>query len=87
VIGFDINEQRVREYEGEQVINYLDPAEASGAIAKGQSNHDGLRAAGRTRAIMICVPTPLTANRDPDLSVTSRLTVERIRRKPFRPAS
>jgi len=70
VIGFDINEQRVQRITaGEQVINYLDPAAASEAIAKGQFEVTAdFARLGEPDAIMICVPTPLTANRDPDLS-------------------
>jgi len=70
VIGFDINADRVGAINaGSQVISYLDPAEMREAIAAGkfEATTDFARL-GEPDALSICVPTPLTRNRDPDLS-------------------
>lgn len=70
VIGFDVNQNRVDAINGgEQVISYLDPTEMREAIAAGtfEVTTDFARL-GEPDAMAICVPTPLTRNRDPDLS-------------------
>jgi UDP-N-acetyl-D-glucosamine dehydrogenase len=69
-IGFDLDSNKVeRLARGESYIAHL-PAEWIGA-----SVHEGrfeptadMRRLGEPDAILICVPTPLTDNRDPDLS-------------------
>lgn len=76
VIGFDINPGRVDAINGgEQVISYLDPAEMRSAIAAGKfmATADFNRL-GEPDALSICVPTPLTRNRDPDLSYVVETT-------------
>lgn len=76
VIGFDINPGRVDAINGgEQVISYLDPAEMRSAIAAGKftATADFSRL-GEPDALSICVPTPLTRNRDPDLSYVVETT-------------
>lgn len=70
VIGFDISQGRVDAINaGEQVISYLDPTEMREALAAGkfEATADFARL-GEPDALAICVPTPLTRNRDPDLS-------------------
>ncbi len=70
VIGFDVSQARVDAINnGEQVISYMDPAEMREAIAAGkfEATTDFTRL-GEPDAMAICVPTPLTRNRDPDLS-------------------
>ena len=70
VIGFDINHDRVAAINnGAQVISYLDPVEMRKAIAVGafEATTDFARLS-EPDALSICVPTPLTRNRDPDLS-------------------
>jgi UDP-N-acetyl-D-glucosamine dehydrogenase len=70
VVGFDVSQTRVEAINaGEQVISYLDPADMRDAIAAGQfeATTDFARL-GEPDALAICVPTPLTRNRDPDLS-------------------
>ncbi|GJD78585.1 UDP-N-acetyl-D-glucosamine dehydrogenase [Methylobacterium gregans] len=70
VTGFDINPDRVaRINAGEPVISHLDTAAMRAALATGRfrasTDMDGL---GRCDAVLICVPTPLTPQREPDLS-------------------
>ena len=70
VIGFDVSQPRVDAINGgEQVISYMDPTEMREAIAAGkfEATSDFARL-GEPDALAICVPTPLTRNRDPDLS-------------------
>ena len=70
VIGFDISPGRVKAINaGEQVINYIGPETTQQALASGrfEASTDFARLA-EPDAILICVPTPLTKNRDPNLS-------------------
>lgn len=70
VIGFDVSQPRVDAINGgEQVISYMDPTEMREALAAGkfEATSDFARL-GEPDALAICVPTPLTRNRDPDLS-------------------
>ena len=78
VIGFDINAARVDDINhGRQVIRYIPAAESADAIGSGR-----LRATTdfssivEADAILICVPTPLTRHREPDLSYIVRTTTE-----------
>ena len=69
VIGFDINPGRVKAINaGEQVINYIGPEATRKALAskRFEASTDFARLA-EPDAILICVPTPLTKNRDPNL--------------------
>jgi UDP-N-acetyl-D-glucosamine dehydrogenase len=70
VLGFDIDAQRVdRVNRGETVIKHLDGSMLAGAIERKQfeATADPGRLA-EADAILICVPTPLTRHREPDLS-------------------
>ncbi|MFB3880145.1 MAG: nucleotide sugar dehydrogenase [Armatimonadota bacterium] len=70
VTGFDVDRRKVDELTaGRSYIKHI-PADAVGElIAEGSltASHDFARLA-EPDAILICVPTPLTANREPDLS-------------------
>lgn len=81
VLGFDISERRVSAINAaEQVISYIGPEVMQGAIAGGrfEATTDFTRLS-EPDAILICVPTPITRNRDPDLSFVER-TAETISR-------
>ncbi|MCA6304834.1 MAG: nucleotide sugar dehydrogenase [Phenylobacterium sp.] len=70
VLGFDINPARVEAIlAGRRVINYLPPEALPGALATGRldATTDFARLA-EADAVILCVPTPVTRNRDPDLS-------------------
>jgi UDP-N-acetyl-D-glucosamine dehydrogenase len=70
VLGFDIDAGRVERINaGETVIKHIDGALIFGAIEKGlfEATADFARLA-EADAILICVPTPLTRHREPDLS-------------------
>ena len=70
VLGFDINPSRVAAIgAGRQVINYLDPSLMRTALDAGQfSATTDFSRLSEADAVIICVPTPVTRNRDPDLS-------------------
>ena len=81
VVGFDINAQRVKAINaGEQLISYISADTMKAGIADGRfaATEDFSRLA-EADAIMICVPTPITRHRDPDLSYVSN-TAETISR-------
>lgn len=70
VMGFDVNPDRVaRINAGEPVIAHLDTAAMRAALAGGAFRATGdMAALTQADAILICVPTPLTRQREPDLS-------------------
>ncbi len=70
VIGFDINPERVaRINAGEPVIGHLDTAALGAARATGRFRAStDMAELALPDAILICVPTPLTPQREPDLS-------------------
>ena len=79
VLGFDINVGRVAAINaGEQVISYIGVDVMKGALKSDRfevtTDFDRLAEAD---AILICAPTPITRNRDPDLSFV-RATIERF---------
>lgn len=69
VLGFDIDDQRIAELNaGESPIKHI-PSKDIAAMAAGgfQATSDFSRIA-EVEAIIICVPTPLSRHREPDLS-------------------
>jgi UDP-N-acetyl-D-glucosamine dehydrogenase len=75
VVGFDIDPVKVeRLNRGESYIEHIAPERVVAATAGGfESTVDLARAAG-VDALILCVPTPLNAYREPDLSfVTSTM--------------
>jgi len=73
VLGFDISEKRVAAIaSAQQVISYIGADVMQAAVNSGRfeatTAFDRLAEAD---AILICVPTPITRNRDPDLSFVS----------------
>src|SRR6476660_10152480 len=76
VVGFDIDPQKAASINGgESYLRHIPSAEISAAVSAGR-----LRATTRfdevrdVDAIIICVPTPLTAHREPDLSYIESTT-------------
>ncbi|MDR7039595.1 UDP-N-acetyl-D-glucosamine dehydrogenase [Methylobacterium sp. BE186] len=70
VTGFDINPDRVaRINAGEPVMAHLDTDGLRAALATGRLRATAdMTGLSRPDAILICVPTPLTRQREPDLS-------------------
>ena len=76
VLGFDINARRIEQITGgDGVLKHIPDSDVRAAVDSGR-----LRAtADFTRldepdAVLICVPTPLTRHREPDLSYVVRTT-------------
>jgi UDP-N-acetyl-D-glucosamine dehydrogenase len=70
VVGFDIDSAKIEAlHAGRRYIAHIDPAALTGLIEDGRftATADVARLA-RADAILICVPTPLTRQREPDLS-------------------
>jgi UDP-N-acetyl-D-glucosamine dehydrogenase len=85
VLGFDINEPRAQQINrGESFLKHIASeriAEALGA-KKFEATADFARLS-EPDAVLICVPTPLTKHREPDLSYvesTARAIAQRLRR-------
>jgi UDP-N-acetyl-D-glucosamine dehydrogenase len=70
VLGFDVSERRVAAINGaEQVISYIPGEVMQAAKDTGRFSATGdFSRLAEADAIMICVPTPVTKHRDPDLS-------------------
>jgi UDP-N-acetyl-D-glucosamine dehydrogenase len=69
VTGFDIDSRKVEELEaGLSYILRILPTEIEGARAKGFSATTDFARLSDQDAILLCVPTPLTGHREPDLS-------------------
>src|SRR3954454_10391734 len=84
VFGFDVDEARVRQINGgESFIKHIPAASIAAAISEGrfEATADFSRLS-EPDAILICVPTPLTRHREPDLSFvesTARAIAEHLR--------
>jgi UDP-N-acetyl-D-glucosamine dehydrogenase len=85
VLGFDVDPKKVASLaKGESYIKHLDAARVAAAAKAGtlEATTDFGRL-GEPDAIMICVPTPLTPQREPDMSYvidTSRAVQARLRK-------
>lgn len=84
VLGFDVDPKKVSSLErGESYIKHLDAARVAAVALAGtlRATTDFGRL-GEADAILICVPTPLTPQREPDMSYvvdTTRAVKERLR--------
>src|SRR5215210_817680 len=84
VLGFDVDEPRTRQINrGESFIKHIGSASIAGAVSEGrfEATADFSRLS-EPDAILICVPTPLTRHREPDLSYvenTARAIAARLR--------
>ncbi len=84
VIGFDVDPRKVEALQrGESFIRHIGPERVSAAVAAGRyratTDFDDI---SRCDAVVICVPTPLGAHREPDNSfihATARQVSKRLR--------
>ena len=69
VLGFDVDPTKVRQLNaGESYIHHIPAARLQTLVQKGQFEATSdLQRLAEADCIIICVPTPLTANKDPDL--------------------
>jgi UDP-N-acetyl-D-glucosamine dehydrogenase len=84
VLGHDINAKRVAEIAaGKQVIRYIPAERMEAALATGHFEVTaGTDAFGGCDVLVICVPTPLTRQREPELSfvvATARTIAKSLR--------
>ncbi|MGO4526248.1 nucleotide sugar dehydrogenase [Microvirga sp. 2MCAF35] len=85
VLGFDINETHVAQLNRrESYIGHIPSGQVAEAVEQGRleatADFDRL---GEPDAILICVPTPLTKHREPDLSyveASARMIARRLRK-------
>lgn len=85
VLGFDIDETKVtRLNAGKSYIKHIPSALIRRVVSEGRFRATGDSAALRScNAILICVPTPLTSNRDPDMTYvenTAHLIADHLQR-------
>ena len=78
VIGFDIDDYKVDTLNaGQSYIERLTPQRIKHALAQGLEAPNDFSRSGEVDALIICVPTPLNAHREPDLSFVIN-TIETI---------
>ena len=75
-LGFDIDQEKIDCLQrAETYIRTIDASRIAGAAARGPGGFDATSEysrAGEPDAIIICVPTPLTPDREPDLSFVTQ---------------
>ncbi len=74
VLGFDIDPSKIESIaRGESYIKHLDGGRLAGTVREGRlkATSDFLRL-GEPDAILVCVPTPLTPQREPDMSYVEK---------------
>src|SRR5262245_44617085 len=69
VLGFDIDVNKVdRLHRGESYIGHIESSHIQQMLKKGFTATADFNRLGEADAVLICVPTPLTAAREPDLT-------------------
>lgn len=69
ILGFDIDEDRVRSLnDGRSPIKHISANDISAMVSRGFEATADFARIGEVDAIIICVPTPLSKHREPDLS-------------------
>ena len=85
VLGFDVDEKKVKTLNsGRSIIKHVGHSEVRQMVKKGLFSATGNMARlGGVDAVLVCVPTPLTRNREPDMQyiVASSKTIARYLRR------
>ena len=70
VLGLDIDAKKVQQLnEGQSYIKHIDPSDIAEHVNSGKfSASTDFRRIKEAEAVIICVPTPLNKNREPDIS-------------------
>jgi UDP-N-acetyl-D-glucosamine dehydrogenase len=69
VLGFDIDPAKISQlHGGKSYIGHIPPEDVRGMLAKGFDATTDFARLDEPDAILICVPTPLTETREPDLT-------------------
>src|SRR5690606_3642475 len=84
VVGFDVDASKVQSLaRGESYIRHIPSERVASAVARGFAPTSSLPRLSECDAILLCLPTPLTEHRDPDLSYvedTANALVPHLRR-------
>src|SRR5688572_31210392 len=85
VIGFDVDRKKTEALaRGESYIRHIGPQRVASAFGSGRAEAtDDYDRLAECDAILICVPTPLGAHREPDLSyvhMTAEAVAKRLRK-------
>lgn len=73
VLGFDIDQNKVDKlHRGESYIGHIDAATIQKMTKNGFSATSDFKRLQEADAVLICVPTPLTAAREPDLTYVEK---------------
>jgi UDP-N-acetyl-D-glucosamine dehydrogenase len=68
VLGFDVDLEKIHQLNnGHSAIEYIDDEVVSAANSAGMSVTSDFSRVGEADAVILCVPTPLNKNREPDL--------------------
>src|SRR5262249_23483268 len=68
-LGFDVDPAKVAALKkGESYIGHISPASIQEMFARGFEPTDQFDRLGEPDAVVVCVPTPLTEAREPDLT-------------------
>lgn len=69
VVGFDVDNSKVESLnQGKSYIAHLPSQQVAAALTKGFESTTDMARVAEVDAIIVCVPTPLGAHREPDLS-------------------
>src|SRR5580704_5095475 len=70
VLGLDVDLQKVQLLNrGQSYINHIEPSTIAELISSGKfSASTDFNQIKEVEAVIVCVPTPLTKNREPDIS-------------------
>ncbi|MCG3174823.1 MAG: UDP-N-acetyl-D-glucosamine 6-dehydrogenase [Myxococcota bacterium] len=69
VLGFDLDGSKIQKiHSGQSYIKHIDSSKIAGAVQRGFTATTDFSRAKEPDAILICVPTPLTHHREPDMS-------------------
>ena len=85
VIGFDINERNVKRLNsGQSPLKHIPSSDISDMVKTGRFiTTTDMKLMSKPDALIICVPTPLTENREPDMTyiVVTCETISKYLRK------
>jgi len=85
VVGFDINEENVKKINsGQSPLKHIPSSDIKNMVKSGRFNTTtDMRLMSKPDALIICVPTPLTKNREPDMTyiVVTCETISKYLRK------
>jgi len=84
VIGFDIDEKKIKMLNsGKSIIKHIPHSQVkkmvNSGLFKATSNMSLMK---KVNAVIVCVPTPLTKNREPDMQFIIKSSDQNVNRNP-----